>query len=255
MDNTTEHHSDLRVFEDVSLWQLIPAGGGHALSYLRKIVDYLLTQRPERMPTVCIYGSEGKRTHALAFLNSLAITTIKEIDGRAIQAYSGFQTSYEETTPDTGVIITHAHSMPSYSYYTLYQILRERRFAQYNINSKKSEYIAVHGMSIITATSPTDAMQVVLDQIDYAVQLEPYTDEQRKLIILQRIKYCGLNYEDERVLEMIVHEGNGILREMIQLLRACVVIVKSEGRETVHINDVKRACILCQIHRNPKAKM
>ncbi len=254
MGTATNASRDLAAFDNVSLWQLIPSGQGYALSYLRKIVDYVLSQRPERMPAICITGNEGKRTHAVAFLNAIAMDVIREIDARATQAYGGFQSVFEETTSGTGIIITNAQYLPSYSYQTLCQILKERRFAKYDIKTNTSEWIAVHGTPIITATAPTNAMQVIVDQMDYVVQLESYTTEQRRLIALQRIKYCGLRYSGEEVLDMIVQQGEGALSKIVQLLRACIVIVRGEERSEITVKDVRRASLLCQAPETAKAK-
>lgn len=244
--NINKRRCDLHEFDDVSLWQLIPNGTGLSLNYLRKLADYILLQQPDRMPSVCLLGPEGKRTLARAFLNAIAMEDIREVDARVIQQYSGLRSFFEGALTGTGLIITNAQCLPPHTHNELFSIITERRYSQYNVSSRKTEWVPMNGLVILTASVSSNNLAPILNKIDHVLHLELYTQEQRKLIVLQRIRYCGgLDYENEKALEQIVHTGNTILRDVLRLLQACIVIVRAEERTNICLDDVNRAAKLC----------
>ena len=80
MEKTKQEICDLSEFDNtVSLWQLIPAGKGKALTLLRTIVDSIHNSDNPKLPSILIIGEEGKRTHASAFFRALGVKQIDEI--------------------------------------------------------------------------------------------------------------------------------------------------------------------------------
>jgi hypothetical protein len=65
---------------EVSLYQLLPAGSGRALRLLRYVVDYIHTTHPDRIPSIIITGEQGVSTHARCYLRALGIEDIRLLE-------------------------------------------------------------------------------------------------------------------------------------------------------------------------------
>ena len=67
--------------EEISLYQLVPAGTGKYLSHLKTIVNSILhnpEQQPRKPLSLLVIGSQGTRTCCRAFLRALALDEINE---------------------------------------------------------------------------------------------------------------------------------------------------------------------------------
>jgi hypothetical protein len=201
-------------------------------------------------------GKEGKQTHARAFLNAVAVDSVRQIEASILQPYGGIRSFFDESSRNTGFIIRNAELLASHTHEFMYGILSERRFPKYNPIEAKIELIPVHGTIILTASPPySQPIHALIKQMDHIVELPPYTPnhELLKLVLYQRIRYCALNAE-ENVLDAIVVRGGRTLSRTIRLLQACVVIVRGQGRSKITVEDVRRASALCQACDIAKAK-
>ena len=78
------------------------------------------------------------------------------------------------------------------------------------------------------------------ESIEHIVRLEEYVEEQLKLIVLQRLKYCGIDYSEEKVLSLLVAYGYEDLHKIIRLLKSSITVMMSENRTVLKIDDVKK---------------
>ena len=62
------------------------------------------------------------------------------------------------------------------------------------------------------------------------LSLEDYTDQQLELVVLQRLKYSQVDYDDEKILWLVVEYGLKDLHKIIRLLKDAITIMLSEGR-------------------------
>lgn len=241
-----EHTQNKQIVElsefdsSISLWQMIPSGKGKALALLKTISNSVLNSTNKTVPSVLITGKEGKRTHASAFSRALASDKITEIDGSLLQVTVGmvhfFDASFDETH-----IITNAEQLVPQGKHSVAQILRERKFTLYNYVRKQHDIYAVPGIVILTATELSKVPEPIIDAIDFVVEIKKYSIEQLKLVVLQRLKYAGFDYECEEVLSEIVNGGKGQLKQVIRFLKLCVVVMGAEGRDELSMKDVKKA--------------
>ena len=74
--------------------------------------------------------------------------------------------------------------------------------------------------------------------------MENYTNGQLKLVILQRLKYAKVDYENESVLKNIVRYGQNDLMKSIKFLRCSVAVMQSEGRHKLLKEDVVKGARL-----------
>jgi hypothetical protein len=231
--------------QSVSLYQLIPAGTGKGLSLLKKIVDYILTAKPIRIPSVLITGGHGIRTHASAFLRALGLEDTREMDGFLLQPCSSLIDYFRNPSANTtGYIITGAHQLDAQVQVKMSDILNRRKFNMFNFIKEAKETYGVEGVLVLTAPLISMVPESIRRAIDYHVAIEQYTHQQQILAVLQRLKYCALGYESEQVLEEITLRGNGNIRQMVQLIQICITLISTDGRTEIELRDVKKAADL-----------
>jgi hypothetical protein len=246
MKKSEENHIvDLADFDQsISLYQMIPAGSGKGLSLLKKIVDYILTAKPARIPSVLIVGAQGIRTHARAFLRALGIEDVRETDGMLLQPCSALIDYFRNPSQDTGYIISGSHNLDKLVQPLFVDILTNQKFNMYNFVRENRETYCVQGVLVLTSRAITLLPPPMRQLFDYIIEIEPYANDQKILIGLQRIKYCGIGYRSEEVLEEIVMRTNGNLRQMIHLLQIAITLISSEGRMELDIQDIRKAADL-----------
>ena len=240
---TKQQTIDLDTFDDVSLFQLIPSGEGFGQSMLKVFIDSVHNGNG-KLNSLLITGKEGLQTHASAFLRALGIENINPIDAAMIQSshdmYIFFCTqSYQ------GYAITNVENITTPAQFHLCEILKKQQFCPFNYMEKKHDIYDVPGIIVMTSHNREKVPESVLKNIDYEVELENYTPEQLELIILQRLKYANIDYEDESVLQEIVKYGNNELEKSIRFMKCCIAVMQSDyGRQTLLKEDVIKAARL-----------
>ena len=230
---------DLDTFEEVSLYQLIPSGAGFGQSFLKIFVDSVLNGNG-KLTSLLITGKEGLQTHASAFLRGLGIENINQIDASMLQNSHDMYV-FLCSQNYQGYIITNVENVMSSTQYHLCEILKKQIFCPYNYMSKQNDVHDVPGLVVLTATDRKKVPASVIDCIDYVVELEDYTPDQLELIILQRLKYANIDYEDECILQEIVKYGRNELEKSIRFMRYCVAVMQSQGRNRLLKEDVIKA--------------
>lgn len=225
----------------ISLWQMIPSGTGKGIALLKAIVDSILNNNKSKIPSILITGREGKRTHARAFIRALGIDNIAEIDASLLQP-GGDITQFFQAGQNSAHIITGAESLWVAVQSVIIEILRNGKFQLYNYMSQKQDTFEVPGPLLLTAGDADKVPRAITDAVDFVIEIEKYSPEQLELVVLQRLKYCGLEFECEQVLTDIVSGGNGSLGDVIEFLKICIVVMKADyGREMLMLSDVDKA--------------
>jgi hypothetical protein len=145
-----------------------------------------------------------------------------------------------------GLLLTNIEQTAVYYMRCLYQYLKEGRYFVKNL-SKLDEtpfpFDVIYGQCpIVLTTSDINIIPAFVKQaIDFVVTIEPYTDEQIKQILVQRIKYLGtIEYEGQSLIDRIVELGKGKLEKSISLLKDSLLVMHSEGRTTLTHNHLDR---------------
>jgi len=114
---------------------------------------------------------------------------------------------------------------------------------KYSLNnhySKAQEITAVYHPVIMTSQSKAKIPNYFTEKIDHIVKLEDYTDQQLELIVLQRLKYCKIDYDDEKVLWLIVEYGYKDLHKIIRLLKSSITMMLADSRRVLTVEDVEK---------------
>ena len=240
MEKTKQEICDLSDFDDtVSLWQLIPAGKGKALTLLKIIVDAIHNGNNDKLQKILITGEAG-RIHGLAFLRALGFEQIKEINASLLQYGTGLVQFFCKG-PENAHLITNAEMLMSMVQLPVCHVLKFKKFNLYNFLKEGIETFSAPGPLILTTEDVKKVQKPIVDICDYVIDIEPYTQEQLKLVVLQRLKYAGIDYECEEVLNQIVSQGNK-LKQIIRFLKICIAVMQANGRnKELQLGDIEKA--------------
>ena len=234
---------DLDTFDDVSLYQLIPSGTGMGLSLLKTIVDSVLNGRA-KVSSLLLVGKTALTTHSVAFLRALATENYNQTYAAMFSAPHDIYTFFC-SEPHDGYIINSIHNVGTSAQYFLCQILKEQEFSPYNYMEQKHDTYDVPGIIVMTTRDLKKVPEPIVKNVTHVVELENYTASQLELVILQRLKYAHIDYEDESVLQEIVKYGRNELEKSIMFMRCCIAVMQSDyGRQTLGKEDVIRAARL-----------
>jgi hypothetical protein len=232
----------------VSLWQMVPSGQGKGLGKLQLIVDAVHSGPigHSTKPLSVLIAGEAKKTHSRAFLRALGAVDIAELPAYLLTLRYGFSDFVASQESFDGLLLTNIEQTAVYYMRCLYQYLKEGRYLIKNL-SKLDEtpfpFDIVYGQCpIVLTTADINIIPSFVKQtIDYVVMIEPYTEEQIKQILVQRIKYLGtIEYEGQSLIDRIVELGKGKLEKSISLLKDSLLVMHSEGKTTLTHHHLDR---------------
>ncbi len=224
----------------VNLFNLI--GDDKAITLLKKIADAYFIAKQEKLPNILIHGCEGKKTLAMAFLNSLIIEDIRECSGRYFDNGIGSKQIFHNSTPTTAHLIYGIEEFRyEYSYATLWQYLKLERCAYYNPFKTIEEFIHCNGMVLATTSNIDKISTELLEGFDYLVKVEEYTEEQLKLIVIQRLKFLGIKWKNESILNQIIKAGEKDIKKIMQILKIAHLLFITEQEPILNAKIAQKA--------------
>lgn len=236
---------DLDQFDQtVSLWQLLPSGTGRGLKQIKTIVDSIHNSKVEhtlKPLSMLISGTQGTRTHARCFLRAIGLDYPLELPAHLLQATANEVFNFFSPTRlcDSYIISAISLLYPSVLK-TPFEIISTGQYSIYNDVRKTTEVVPVFRPLIMTTYRKDDVPKYFQEKVDHIIELENYTKQQLELIVLQRLKYCNLDYEEEKVLELIVECGLKRLDHIIRLLKNVITVMLADSRTTLTVGDVMK---------------
>jgi len=231
---------DLETFNEVSLWQMLPSGRqGMGQVLLKTHVDAVLNGRAT-LHSMLISGPEGLRTTAGAFVRALGIDNYNQTDASLLQTVYDLHNFFCPEQYEAYIITNLERLVPALRAH-LYDIIKKRQLKLYNYGTQTYDIYEIPGLVVMTSKDRAKVAWAILDDIQHTVELEGYTSGQLELIILQRLKYASVNYENENVLKDIVRHGNNLLNNCIRFMTSCLAVMQAEGRCILLQRDVNKA--------------
>ena len=230
---------------EVNLYRLISGGGNQGLILLRKIVDKIHSDNYSRpgtkLPSILIHGKEGTRLHALATLNSLCFSDIRECNSRYFDSGLSSKELFEDSLYSSAHLLTNVNLLRPVQETTIWRYLKTGRCIYHNFVAKTKEYIHCNGIIILTANDITKVAPPILSAVDYKVGIEPYNQQQLELIIHMKLKFCGVDYNDDsEVLSTIIEYCQGEAWRVKDLLKVCILMAQ-EADGKLDIRMVEKA--------------
>ena len=233
------------------LWSIVPGGTGKGILLLRKIVDAIQSNsyaRPDsKLPSILITGS-GKQLAANALVNSLATEDIRICHSKYLENGITSYQFFNDSTANTAQIITNIENLKTNAESTLWRYVKNRCCNYYNYATQKYDNtVHCNGLIILTATSRKLVPYPLLKATDHIIELEPLTNEQCEIVVHQYLKFCGIDYDGDQVLQAVVGDALCSMRQVMQLLRTSIVILRGEHEDYLTVEIVEKAKRLCTI--------
>jgi hypothetical protein len=237
-------------FDDtVSLFQLIPSGTGRGVGQLKTIIDSIHNnpiKRTKRPLSLVITGNQGCITHSRCFIRALGLEFVAESPAFLLQ--HPVAEIYNFFNPLLGAdahIISAMDRTSTAILKTVYEVITRGEYTICNSIKKSKEVVAVHKPLVISMFNASNLPDFIRQEITHIVKLENYTIQQLELIILQRLKYANIGYENEKLLKHIVAYSNSDLQCMVRLLKTAISVMMADSRKSLAEKDVKRAIRYC----------
>lgn len=230
--------------QTVSLYQLMPSGAGRGLSHLKIIVNSILNnpENKQRKPlSILITGKQGAKTHSRSFTRALGLETIKETPAQLLNAPpNAIHEFFNPLFLTQSYIVSNLDVLYPTVLRTLYEVISKGEYSGYDYNKRVKEVVRVYNPIILTASKENKIPKYFQDNIGHIVKLEDYCKAQLELIVLQRLKYAGIDYEEEKVLNLIVAYGYEDLHNIIRLLKSSITVMLAGSRKVLTVADVKK---------------
>ena len=236
---------DLDQFDsEISLYQLLPSGTGRSIKRLKVIVDSIHNSKVEQSHkpfSLLISGTQGTRTHARCFLRALGLDHPLELPAQLLQ--STFAEVFHFFNPIRmcdSYIISSASLLLASILKTPYEIITTGECSRFDSINKTTEVVPVSKPIIMTTHNLDKVPTYFQEKVNNVVELEDYTKQQLELIVLQRLKYANIDYQEEKVLQQLVEYGCGRLNIIIRLLKSSITVMLADSRTTLTVDDIER---------------
>jgi hypothetical protein len=217
-----------------NLWTL-PKCSCLGIKLLKHIVDSI--NNGSVMESVLIVG-HGKDFAAQAFSNSIFMQDVRVCKGQHFdQGFSSYQ-FFNHSTPTTAHIIEDVQGIKPVSQAMLWKYLKLRCCFYYR--GVDSTILHCNGMVILTADNISRVPKTIVNSVDHIAYLAPHTRDYLTMAVRQYFKFCGIGYSNRKVIAEIL-KNNPTIRQVIQTLKTCMVILKSQVQSNLTVSVVKKA--------------
>ena len=241
MKNAEHTISDINSFDqEISIYKVLFQD--KATSLLKYIIEKIsidtFQNNRARLPSILITGKEGKELTARAFSNSMAME-LETIQGDLLGTGGNSGTLYENSNDETVYYISSSEKLFASSVSSLYKFLIQGFTTMRNPISRDVEKISADNkLFVFSAIDHKKVNQVLYKAINYHCYLQKYNIEQMELIVEQRLRWCGIDY-DKEIPAIIVRNGEGSISNCIRLLSVCFLIIRGDGRTYMTVKDVE----------------
>jgi hypothetical protein len=243
MKKQEEEIISLDEFETVSLYQLMPNSDGKSLSHLKTIVNSILLnpEQQQRKPlSLLVVGPQATRTHARAFIRALGIEEITETPAQLLHAsYNAINEFFDPLFPAKSFLISNVETLYPSILNKLYDIITKGKYTWCDYNKRSKGIVAVYNPVVMTAHDISKIPDYFQESISHVVMLGEYPKQNLELVVLQRLKYARIDYEDEKVLSLIVEYSHN-LHNIIMLLKNSITLMLAGNRSVLTVDDVHR---------------
>ncbi len=245
MSNKTNNSSniilDLDSFDDhVSLYNIVLKN--EHLQLLKSITESLQNNEFDRIydksPTILLVGQEGKKTVARALSNTLNYSyeeiLLINFEG-SVQLKSFVHPNLKESVS----VFLDFQNASKFIINDVYKILVKREFEFDHPLETETQIIVINGIIVFCCDNKNLIKKTILDNIDFVIQLNPYSQDQVRKIVMQRLKFCNVGFSDE-VVNLICNSCSNV-RDAIRILKYGFCFMRSDCRFELNKDDVNKA--------------
>src|SRR5262245_48746229 len=198
-----------------------------------------------------LVGSPGLGKSQLARVIAAEMATdLHEVLGQSIQSNGDLNALLLGAGPKTVCHIDEAHELEKPFQTALYLALDKKQvFLQGGRSRRGPQSIPIADFTLLLSTTDEFCLlQPLRDRMKLLLRFDFYSVEDLTTLLRQRSKAVAWRVE-EAVFPLIAQRSRGTPRLALRLLSSCRRVCRSEGRSTVIMADLERACSLEGIDR------
>jgi hypothetical protein len=236
--------TDINSFdEEVSIYKILFQD--RTTSTMKYLIDKLSLDRYENrnfnLPSIMIAGKEGKQLIARAFANSLCCN-FEHIIGSHLGRGGSCQSLYENNEnvdEDTIYYISSADKLTTNSITQFHNFLQYHYVKFRNPISEKEQTVRSNNKLFIFGVDDYKKLSKdIYKSIEHHCYLTDIRLDNLYTLIEQRLRWCGVEYEQE-VPTIIAVKGKGSISKCIRLLSACYLVMRGSGRSKITVKDLE----------------
>jgi len=231
--------SDITTFdEEISIYKILFQDRTTAL--FKYIVERISIDRYEtvnfRLPSILIAGKEGKQLLTRALSHSMC-NSFEQVQGKHLNmgGYSG--SLYRNSDSETVYYISSASELNSSAITMFHKFLTQGYFKFRNhMSGEDMTTSADNKLFIFSVNDSKKLCSDLYKAIDYHCYLKNYNTREMEIIVEQRLRWCGIDF-DKEIPAIIVHNGKGSISNCIRLLSVCYLVMRGDSRTKMTIKD------------------
>ncbi len=214
-------------------------------SLLKHVIEKISVDRNDNMnsklPSILLSGKgEGKSLLAKSFSTSLC-SRFEHIQSRHISAGGGCGSLFQNVDSETVYYISACEELTASSISMIFKLLTQGFVRVRSYRGAEFETVSANNKLLIFSTDePSQLCPDLYKAIDYHCYLQEYSSEQMEIILEQRLRWSGVDHVKE-VPAIVAHNGGGTISGCIRLLSLCYLIMRSDGRTKMILEDIEKA--------------
>lgn len=257
MNKKQQTQYEIEDFENhINLWN-IPSSSGIIL--LQKIVDSIqynqFNKSDRQLPSVLITG-ENRDLTARAYINSFQIEDFRECPARFLDNGMNSSQFFEYSLIDTAHLITDIEHLTKIGQSVVWRYLIEGKCTYYNFITKDfTKILQCNGLIVLTAQKVDNVPKSISTAVDHIINTESYSIEHLRQFVTQQLKFCGIYFRGQSVIDEIANTPGMDITSIMQLIKTCIVLLEADLRIYLTVKIVQEAKQLCSFsvsadHRN-----
>ncbi len=227
-----------------NLWTL-PQTDCIGIEQLKSIANAINNGSTDRLPSLLLIGA-GKDFVAQCFANSINSTDIRICKYHHLECGTQSFNFFDYSMPYTAHIIEDLDRNKKIGEANLWKYLSLGACPHF-FRGREPTIIHCNGIIILTAYHINHVSEPIAKATNNTIYLKPHSQDYYDKVVRQYLNFCGIEYK-QNIVSHIISDKTGI-RSVIQTVKTCLTILKSEQTNNLTTSLVKKA-IRIEEHNN-----
>lgn len=233
------------LFEQYSNLHTLPDNSCEGIEILKTIANSINNGATGKYPSLLLVGN-GKDFTAQCFANSINANDIRICKYHHLECGTASFNFFDYSMPYTAHIIEDLDKNKKIGEANLWKYLTLGA-CPYFFRGREPTIIHCNGIIILTAYHINHVSEPIAKAVDNTIYLKPHTQDYYTKVIRQYLNFCNIEYKSNIVSHIISDKTS--IRSIIQTVKTCLTILKSEQTNNLTTSLVKKA-IRTEEHNN-----